>query len=107
MVGSLRLQQFRSYKDKSVTLSPAVTIISGPNGSGKTNLLEALYVLARGTSFRASDQELGQIGMDWWRLDARLVANESRSILFEAEKTTGRKTFILDGVKKATPHLST
>ncbi|EDK72787.1 DNA replication and repair protein RecF [candidate division TM7 genomosp. GTL1] len=100
MVGSLRLQQFRSYKDKSVTLSPAVTIISGPNGSGKTNLLEALYVLARGTSFRASDQELGQIGMDWWRLDARLVANESRSILFEAEKTTGRKTFILDGVKK-------
>ena len=48
MITDLRLQHFRSYSDDSFELSPGVNIVVGPNASGKTNLLEAVLVLARG-----------------------------------------------------------
>lgn len=47
------LQNFRSYTKTSFVFSPQTTIIIGPNTSGKTNLLEAVYLAAVGTSFRA------------------------------------------------------
>lgn len=69
MITNLRMQHFRSYKNASFDLNPGVNIIVGPNGSGKTNLLEALLVLARGNSYRAKDQELVQFNKPWARLD--------------------------------------
>jgi DNA replication and repair protein RecF len=60
MITSIRLQNFRSYADESFEFEPGVNIIVGPNASGKTNLLEAVLVLARGTSYRAKDYELIQ-----------------------------------------------
>lgn len=70
MIYDLRLQKFRSYSDASFEFNPAVTIIVGPNASGKTNLLEAILVLARGSSYRAKDGDLLQFAADWARLDA-------------------------------------
>ncbi len=46
-----------------------VNIIVGPNASGKTNLLEALLMVARGSSYRARDPELVSYGAPWARLD--------------------------------------
>lgn len=51
-VRSLCLRNFRNYKDTEITFSPGVNYIFGENAQGKTNLLEALYVLALGRSFR-------------------------------------------------------
>ena len=48
----LVLRNFRNYIDEAVTFSPGVNLIYGKNGSGKTNLLEALYLLSTGRSFR-------------------------------------------------------
>jgi len=70
MIQDIRLQQFRSYGDASFEFSPAVNIIVGPNASGKTNLLEALLVIAKGSSYRVRDQELVMHGQEWMRLDA-------------------------------------
>jgi DNA replication and repair protein RecF len=70
MVQSIRLQQFRSYKDDSFEFSPGVNIIVGPNASGKTNLLEAILVMSRGGSYRAKDHELVMFNKPWARLDA-------------------------------------
>lgn len=70
MITSLRLQHFRSYKDESFECDPGVNIIVGPNASGKTNLLEALLVIARGSSYRAKDSELIRFSEPWARLDA-------------------------------------
>ena len=50
MIQDIRLQHFRSYIDDSFEFSPAFNIIVGPNASGKTNLLEAILVVARGGS---------------------------------------------------------
>lgn len=70
MVTDIRLQHFRSYTDASFEIDPGVNIIVGPNASGKTNLLEAVLVLARGSSYKAKDTELVQFGSPWARLDA-------------------------------------
>lgn len=73
MITDLRLQHFRSYADASFELEPGVNIIVGPNASGKTNLLEAVLLVARGSSYRARDTELLQFGASWARLDADTV----------------------------------
>jgi len=71
VINNIRLQHFRSYGDESFEFNPAVTIIVGPNASGKTNLLEAILVLARGGSYRAKDTDLVMFESPWARLDAQ------------------------------------
>lgn len=51
---SLRLKNFRNYKEAEVSFSPNINYIFGENAQGKTNLIEALYVLSLGRSFRTS-----------------------------------------------------
>ena len=70
MIANLRLQHFRSYVDESFEFSSGVNIIVGPNASGKTNLLEAVLVVARGGSYRVNDADLIQFEQPWARLDA-------------------------------------
>lgn len=70
MLVSLRLQHFRSYQDDSFEFAPGVNIIVGPNASGKTNLLEAVLVVARGSSYRVHDADLLTFEQPWARLDA-------------------------------------
>ena len=76
MITDLRLQHFRSYRDASFELSPGVNIVVGPNASGKTNLLEALLIVARGSSYRAKDAEIVRHEQPWARLDAHLPAGQ-------------------------------
>ena len=92
MLTDIRLQHFRSYKDESFELGPGVNIIVGPNASGKTNLLEAILVLAAGRSYRARDIDLVQEGQKWARLDAHTKAG-SRVVKIE----NLNKSFIVNG----------
>jgi DNA replication and repair protein RecF len=48
----LQVTDFRCLQSAQLDLDPHFTLISGPNASGKTSLLEAIYVLGRGRSFR-------------------------------------------------------
>jgi DNA replication and repair protein RecF len=50
----LGLRDYRNYREVDVTLEPGVTVFVGRNGQGKTNLVEALYLLASGKSHRIS-----------------------------------------------------
>lgn len=52
----LFLQNFRNYSQKTLEFSSETTLIIGPNASGKTNILEAVYALATGKSFRADNE---------------------------------------------------
>jgi len=56
-LGSVRIEQFRCIELAELELDPETTLIVGPNGSGKTSLLEALFVLGRGRSFRTARLE--------------------------------------------------
>ncbi|HSX36486.1 MAG TPA: DNA replication/repair protein RecF [Patescibacteria group bacterium] len=97
MITDLRLQNFRSYNDASFELSSGVNIIVGPNASGKTNLLEAVLVLARGGSYRASDSELVQFNASWSRLDADTPHGKRTVKLEQMAHDKYLKSFEIDG----------
>lgn len=86
MITSLRLQHFRSYNDSSFEFDAGVNIVVGPNASGKTNLLEAILVLAGNRSFRARDQDLIQFNKPWARLDSYFDKNNRVLKLQPTEK---------------------
>ncbi len=96
MITSLRLQHFRSHQDAAFEFAPGVNIIVGPNASGKTNLLEALLVLARGGSYRAADHELVAHQQPWSRLDATLDGGHVRIVKLITEPKPG-KVYDIDG----------
>ena len=48
----MQVTDFRCLHQADLDFDPQFTLISGPNASGKTSLLEAIYVLGRGRSFR-------------------------------------------------------
>ena len=68
----LHLQQFRSYSEATFDFTSGINVITGPNGSGKTNILEAIYTLAFTRSFRDSPAQLARHGSDWFRIWAQL-----------------------------------
>lgn len=94
MINDIRLQHFRSYADATFTLGPGVNVIVGPNAAGKTNLLEAILVVARGGSFKAKDPELIQFDQPWARLDAH-TSNGLRTIKIMRDQKPG-KIFEID-----------
>ncbi|MNJ91066.1 DNA replication and repair protein RecF [compost metagenome] len=51
----VRLHHFRNFEDVVLNFSPRLNVFIGENGQGKTNILEALYLLSQGDSFRYSD----------------------------------------------------
>lgn len=65
----LSLRNFRSYAAADVELGPGLTVISGRNGAGKTNLLDGLYFGCTGRSSRtANERELVRFGADVTRV---------------------------------------
>ncbi|HEX6513552.1 MAG TPA: DNA replication/repair protein RecF [Chloroflexota bacterium] len=55
----LQLLNFRNYAALDLALEPGLTVLHGANAQGKTNVLEAIYLLASGSSYRAqSDREV-------------------------------------------------
>lgn len=50
----LIIQQFRNIKACDIDLSSGFNFLIGPNGSGKTSVLEAIYLLGHGRSFKSS-----------------------------------------------------
>ncbi len=96
---TLTLQGFRSYDTYAVELTSGVNIVVGPNGSGKTNLLEALYVISTGSSFRAADRDLVKHDSDWFRIEAKYDDGE-RILTYSLIDIQSPKHFSLDGTKR-------
>lgn len=53
----LELINFRSYDNQNVSFSDGVTLLLGPNGQGKTNLIEAIWRVSTGQSHRSSSDQ--------------------------------------------------
>lgn len=94
----VRLRQWRSYVDQTFELESGVNIVVGPNASGKTNMLESLYVLAQGKSFRAKDKDLVMVGKNWTRAEANINGGQ-RVVKISLESGTPQKTISVDGTE--------
>lgn len=94
----LRVQNFRSHVDYTVDISDEISIITGPNGSGKTSLIEAIYICYAGKSWRSNFDEINHVDgddkSDWWRIDlVDDITGESRVVKYQR----GQKEFIING----------
>jgi DNA replication and repair protein RecF len=78
----LYLRNFRNYEEITVSFDPKINLIQGENAQGKTNLLEAIYLLSTGKSFRANRlSELVRHGADFFYLEAQFVRDQLRESL--------------------------
>ena len=106
-VSRLLLEDFRSYARAERTLAPGITALIGRNGAGKTNVLEAIHIVARGDSPRAGDDaELVRWGANSARVSARVErVDDARTVdvvLFSPPAGERRRPrrYLLDGAGK-------
>ena len=108
MLKSVALSNFRNYKEKEFDLTEGVNVVFGENAKGKTNLLEAVYLLSTGDSFRArlTDEMVGfeaEYGKVHGELDHKkeiitLEVIVNRGVVMG--KTVNKRKYLVDGVSK-------
>src|SRR5437763_11956305 len=78
-VSSVELQNFRNYAALSIELDAGFNVIAGPNAQGKTNFLEALYLLSTTRLLRGQrDAEAVLDGTDKATATAELLATHTQ-----------------------------
>jgi len=76
---SITLSDFRNYKKSDIRFSHRHNLILGENGAGKSNLLEAIYVLSTSNSFRqARDSKLVRWGSEGFRVQGVFSSHRGR-----------------------------
>jgi DNA replication and repair protein RecF len=92
----LTLRDVRNLEEQTVELDPGLNLFVGPNAQGKTSLLEALGLLARGRSFRTDD--LGEVALRGRReFEVRGVAARlDRETALGFQWTAEDRTFSVD-----------
>lgn len=90
LVKTLNLNNYRNYSSGSFNFDPHLNIIIGPNGIGKTNILESLIVVSNTKSFRTlNDQDLIKKTCEYSRIEClsdddtyKVVINQNGKTLY-------------------------
>lgn len=93
----LRLRTFRSHAETEVGLSKGITLFVGPNGVGKTNLLEAVSVLCMGRSFLgASDRHVLRRGDSFYEVRGEFEGSRRSSFRLQVaySRSEGKRAFV-------------
>jgi DNA replication and repair protein RecF len=104
----ITLFQFRNYNTDSFSFTSSVTCITGPNGSGKTNLLDAVYYLCYTKSYFSSYQQHSvQTGTEGFRIEGVFNKDEERQEVISCKWKQGKKEVVANGVEyeKLTDHI--
>lgn len=109
MLTKITLTNFRSYEMKELELSDGVNVVFGPNAFGKTNLLEAIFLMSVGDSFRAKrTEEMVRFGEELGRVGGLIVDENGEAMTIEVivnggmvmGKVVNKRKYIIDGVSK-------
>lgn len=104
MLKSIHLQNFRSYKKTDFTFSNTSTLIVGPNTIGKSNLLEAIFLIATGKSFRTDkDAQMLLLGKEVGRVKAKVDDLELEVVVTNGNVggvKSQYKKFLINGIPK-------
>ena len=95
----LDITGFRNLEPVQIDCAPRLNVLTGPNASGKTSVLEALYFLGRGRSFRTRlPRELIQTGASAFRVVGMMSGSDDRRIPIGIERTLHELTARIGGV---------
>jgi len=94
------MQGFRNFISQEVELSPETNLIFGANGSGKSNLLEAIHYICTAKSFRhASDESIKNWDAEFFRLEADGYLDDTTTKIEISWKPGEKKRLKIQGVK--------
>lgn len=89
----IELRNFRNYEKQEILFNEKLNVITGKNAQGKTNLLESLYIMSMGKSFRTNkDLDMISIGKDYFRAKSTSI-KDGREL--EIEISIGREGKII------------
>lgn len=99
----LSLINFRNYQKQEFEFDPKTNLVIGPNMAGKTNLMEAIFLLSTGRSFRATrESEMISYGEEIARVKGA-TSEELEIVLTTGEvqgKRVAKKLYKINGVNK-------
>ena len=85
IIKSVKLTNFRNHTSYSLNCKNQTTIIFGENGCGKTSVLEAIYILTRGKSFRATDSEILKRGKEYYRAEIEFENGIKTTVTYDGK----------------------
>ena len=91
IIKSISLTNFRNHSTYHLECNQDTTMILGENGSGKTSVLEAIYILTRGKSFRATDPDIVKRGTEYYKIEINYNNGEKTVATYD----TKNKTFLV------------
>lgn len=106
MIGikNLRLYNVRSHEQADFQFVGDMNAIVGPNGSGKTTIIETLYMLLRGSSFKGAMSEITRYGSDEFKAVATLKTENTehiRSLHYQQTEQVSLRKWMIDEKKYA------
>ena len=106
----LELAHFKNHRKAVFEFAPQLTCITGLNGSGKTNLMDAIYLLALTKSrFLKSDSEVVEHNQPYYRVVGHFTLDGEALNIAAAYPQNGKKTFKVNGsvVERLADHIGT
>ncbi len=76
MLTKLILSNFRCHQKYQIDVKKLKLALIGPNGSGKTSVLEAIYLLAKNKTFKDNFLDLVKFDQDWMKIEAEIDQNQ-------------------------------
>src|SRR3989344_3575287 len=104
-ISKLSLTNFRNFSSKKIAFDPRLTVIIGQNGSGKSNILEAIGLMAA-TRLRRVDTDLDMVkfGQSEAKIESRVESLEGKTTLtinFQVvDERVLHKSYYIDAIKK-------
>ncbi len=108
-IQKITLTNFKNYTESNFSTGPRFNLISGLNGIGKTNLLDAIYYLSVGRSyFTPYDQKVVRKDESFFRLEGSLLREKKEHKIIFKVKPGSLKELIVDDitVNRISDHLS-
>lgn len=109
IVSRIVLEHYRNYNQQVFDFLPEGSLLIGPNGVGKTNLLEALLYFSIGRSIHLyQDQDLIEHGFNYFKIAALALVNKQKliyDILYQSESLTKKQIQINHSPIKKTSEL--
>ena len=100
-IQKIALNGFRNYDWETAEFAPGTNVISGQNAQGKTNLLEAVYMLSCGRSFRTRfDRELVGFGFSEAQILAEIISHVRNQTIDIRLRPGQTKKILVNGVRK-------